>query len=148
MYIPKFFELYEFLPKDFYNKWYPISGNRLWQLLDIKLLVTCDRLRRRYGKVEINNWYWKKDGQRYNQWSGLRTPDSPYGTALSQHRFGRAGDLKFYNVTAEEIRDDIKTNPFHEDFIYITGLEERVSWLHIDFRNWEKKKNGLYLFRG
>ena len=31
----------------------------------------------------------------------------------------------------------------HEDFKYITCIEDKVSWLHFDVRNWNKKEDGI-----
>jgi len=46
----------------------------------------------------------------------------------------------------EEIRNDIINNPFHKDFKYIKGIELDVTWLHLDYRNWDKLNEGLFLF--
>ena len=144
MYQPLHFELYELLPRGFYTKWYPKRENKLWQLFDSGILITIDKLRRRYGKIYINDWYW--NGKDFSQWRGLRTFESPYGTELSQHRFCRAVDLIMWEVLAEKVRKDIIADPFCDDFLHIIGIEKDVSWLHIDTRNWNKTKYGLYLF--
>jgi len=66
-------------------------------------------------------------------WSGLRTPDSPYYSETSQHSLGKAFDVVFKYVQAEEVREFILNN--RDLFPYVTGLELDVSWLHFDVRN-------------
>jgi hypothetical protein len=111
-------------------------GQRAWELLDNRLLWTLDRLRMRYGSMTVNNWKWGKD----RQWSGLRTPASPWYSTYSQHSFGRAADCLFADYTAEQVRQDILDNPDDEDFKYINSIELGVSWLHFDIRNCDRIK--------
>lgn len=125
---------------------YDIRGEKSWQLFDSRLLETIDMLRDKYGKTTINDWSWGGT----SHWRGLRTADSKYYSAYSQHSFGRAADLIFNDVTAESVRQDILANPNDPVFKYINSFEEGTSWLHIDVRNvdriltfpipWSKKK--------
>jgi len=123
------FAIHELVPRKVYED----RGEKAWQLLDLRLLVTLDRLRKRYGSITINNWYWGGD----REWSGLRTPDSPYYSAYSQHTFGRAADCLF-TIPSENIRQDILADPTHRDFELIGSLELGVSWLHFDVRNCDR----------
>jgi len=128
-YTTKFFKLYELVPKATYE----LLKNRpwvIWQLFDERILYSADRIRKRYGKMLANTWYWG-GGHQYRGW---RPPDCGVGAVYSQHRFGRAIDLEPIEVTAEEIRQDIKKG---ENFRYITCIEENVPWLHIDVRNYK-----------
>jgi len=113
------------------QKVYADRGHKAWELIDVRLLKTIDRLRNRYGSMKINDWQWQ--GNR--EWSGLRTPNSPYYSPYSQHTFGRACDIIFSDITAEEVRQDILADMNHKDFKLIYSLELDVSWLHIDCRN-------------
>jgi hypothetical protein len=106
-------------------------GEKSWQLLDDRLLMSLDWLRNRYGACTVNNY--RSGGDR--KWSGLRTQNSPWYSPYSQHSFGRAADCIFKHVTAEEVRSDILREEFDVDFQYITSFEEDTSWLHIDVRN-------------
>jgi len=126
------FEIHELVSRRIYED----HGELAWELLDDRLLITIDRLRERYGKTTINNYHW--GGNR--QWSGLRTPDSPYYTPYSQHTFGRAADCLFRDYTAQAVRTHILNNPGHTDFMYITSVERGTSWLHIDTRNCNRIK--------
>jgi hypothetical protein len=142
MYIPKYFKLYELLPKEFYegNKH---KGDRLWAMFDDRILYTQDRLRLRYGPMICNDWHWGG----YNQYRGWRPFDCKIGAYLSQHKFARAIDSRSTKVSSEEIRKDIRSNIWHEDFKYITCIEDGVSWLHISCQNWDKKEKGLLIIR-
>lgn len=127
MYTTKWFKIQELVSPQAYKD----RGDKAWQLLDDRMLMTIDRLREKYGSMTINNWSYGGD----REWSGLRTPDSPYYSKYSQHSFGKAFDIIFKHVTAEQVRQDILANPDKFEFEYINSLELGVSWLHIDSRN-------------
>jgi len=127
MYRCNHFQLHELLPPDIYYA----RGDAGWQLLDERLLRAIDALRDRYGPMTVNDWYW--GGER--EWSGLRTPDSPYYSPTSQHTYGRATDNLFANYTAEQVRAEILEHPDEPAHKRINSLELDVSWLHIDVRN-------------
>ena len=130
MYTPKHFAVHELVPQDVYNKW----GDKSLMFLDDRILMNADTLRDRYGRITINNWYWGGD----RQWSGLRTEGCSYGSQYSQHRFGRALDHVFIEVTAEEVRQDVLKNP--DLFPFITSMELNTSWAHFDCRNCKRIK--------
>ena len=127
----KHFAIHELIPPKAYSRF----GNRGWMLLDPSLIELVDALRGRYGSATINNYKWKGlEGSR--QWSGLRTSDSPWYSQYSQHSFGRAADIIFRDMTAEEVRQDIIANP--DEFLKISPsitLELDVDWTHVDVRN-------------
>lgn len=130
MYKCKHFSIHELVPPQVYKD----RGEFAWELLDDRLLITIDALRSRYGTMTINNY--KLGGER--EWSGLRTPDSPFYREYSQHTFGRAADSIFHLVPVEHVRHDIQENP--QMFPFINSLELNTSWLHIDVRNCERIK--------
>ena len=127
---PEFFKAHEFLPPDSYTRY----GERGFFLIDDRLLRLCDALRDEFGPAKINDY--KYGGKR--KWSGLRTSDSPYYSTHSQHTFGRAVDILFKQISAEDVREQIKTYP---NMWLLAGgvksitLEEGTSWLHVDIRN-------------
>jgi len=123
----KHFKIYELVDPDTYG----LRGERAWELLDNRLLITLDALRVKFGKMTINNY--KFGGER--KWSGLRTPDSPWYSTYSQHTYGRAADIIFEDYTADQIRKQILDNPDSPAYDYITAMEEDTSWVHIDMRN-------------
>jgi hypothetical protein len=125
MYVPKHFALHELVPRHVFTE----RGEFSWELLDPRALRTLDALRSRFGSITVNNWRW--GGSR--EWSGLRTELSPCGTQYSQHRFGRAFDCIFADISAEEVREFIRANP--EIYPEICSIELDTSWLHFDVRN-------------
>jgi len=137
MFIPDSFELYELFPRYFYNL--HRAEQKLWGVFDDRLLYSMDRLRKRYGPLVANDWYW---GGR-NQFRGWRPTDCDVGAEFSQHKYGRGVDLEPVKVSVDQIRADISGNPFCEDFKFITCVEMDVSWLHIDVRNHDKAKHGI-----
>lgn len=132
MYKCKHFSIHELVPPNVFND----RKEKAWELLDERLLITLDKLRERYGSITVNNYYWGKE----REWSGLRTPDSPYYSPFSQHTFGRAADCLFANKSAEEVRQEILASPSDPDFELIGSVELGVSWLHFDVRNCERIK--------
>ena len=139
-YIPKHFKIQELVDRETYNKY----GERSIQFMDARIVRTADKIREYFGKsMTINNWLW--DGDR--EWSGLRTPKSPYYSTHSQHSFGRAIDFLIKGVSAEEVRAEILKKPWHNAFKYITTLEDDVDWVHADTRAYGKNKNGIFLFK-
>lgn len=125
MYKCEYFMLQELVPKHVYKD----RGQKAWELLDDRALRTLDGLRRMFGVTVVNNWHGGGD----RQWSGLRTPESPYGSQYSQHRLGQAFDCIFAEKSAEEVREYILSH--QHEFPYIRGIELGVSWLHFDVGN-------------
>ena len=96
----------------------------LWRLFDEGLLRSIDELRDKFGSCTINDWH---RGGNFN-WSGLRTPLSPWYSEGSRHSVGGAFDLKFKNFTADQIRDSLRS-------VCPSGIkriELGTSWVHVD----------------
>ena len=123
------FYLDEYIPRQLYQK-YQDKPHLLIGLLDKRLIFADQKLRDHFGPVTINNWM--SGGPR--QWSGIRTPESPEFSAMSQHTFGRASDKLFANATASEVRAYIR---LHWRELEITCIEDNVSWVHSDVRYWQ-----------
>ncbi|MGB3211202.1 MAG: hypothetical protein WBB19_10895 [Desulforhopalus sp.] len=142
-YIPKYFKPHELVDPVVYEA---LAANtlKICRLFDNRVLVTADALRRRFGPMRINDWFW--GGRRKD--SGYRSADSGIGALWSEHKFGRALDPLFTDCEAEYVRQEILRDPFHPDFKYITCLEmtisgKPISWLHFATRNWDKRENGI-----
>jgi len=116
----------EYVPVVLYER-YP--ENVLKGFIDERLVLSDQKLRDRYGRVTINNWF--VGGNRNH--SGIRTPDSKYYSSGSQHSWGRASDKIFDDVYAEEVQNDIQKNELWK-MLGIFGLEIGVSWVHTDVR--------------
>lgn len=124
------FSLSEFVSPAIYKKWGVAS---LW-FLDKRLFPLAQFIRDRHGSTTINGTL---NGHTYTQ-SGFREPGSKTGAKLSQHRFGRALDLKFSDATIQEVYDDIVNNfDLYKKFGLTTveNINFTKTWLHIDLRN-------------
>ena len=135
-YRPRFFQIHELVHPDINVKY----GQRAFGFLDAEMLWTIDNLRLRFGVCHINGRY---KGHIYTE-SGLRKFDTTTGAKMSLHKFGRAFDLKFTAYSAEEIRQDMVTNPNLDCYKYITRCEKGTSWLHID--NFNIFSHGIMFF--
>lgn len=150
MYECEHFKIQELVPKSFYDNF---PEWKLWMLFDNRMLYTIDRMRDVYGSCTINNWLWHGN----LDYCGFRPINIDVQTekssldinnfSLSQHCFGRAFDLHFSRYTAQQVNSDIVKNLWAEEFKYITRIEERVSWNHIDCGNHDKENLGIYVFR-
>lgn len=107
-------------------------GEAAWELLDPAALVTLDALRTHFGPIVVNNWH---DGGAYKE-SGLRSFTSTTGAVWSQHRYGRAFDVKAAQATPQEVYEYILAHP--DSFPHLSTLEDiryTATWVHFDVRN-------------
>jgi|TARA_Y100000310_G_scaffold191970_1_gene191906 hypothetical protein len=131
------FKIYELVPPGVYR----IRGEKAWELLDDRALITLDMLRDNHGKITVNDWFW---GGNY-KYSGYRPKDCKEGSKLSQHRMGRAFDLKFIQSHITIVRNDILNNP--RKYPEITAVELNTpTWLHFDVRNYDTSQ-GILTFK-
>ena len=86
IYAPNFV-IQEFVPKEIYD----IHFDNSIRLIDERIIILAQLFRTRYGAITINNWH---NGGQYHE-SGLRLFSTPTGAKYSQHKYGRAVDLKF-----------------------------------------------------
>lgn len=124
----KHFKIYELVPPKTYTKY----GEKAWWFIDPNLIKLIDAMRDEFGSATINSYKW--GGNR--SWSGLRTSDSPYYSPYSQHSFGRAADILFDDINADEVRKAMTEQP--EKWLAICPsitLEDGVTWTHVDVRN-------------
>ena len=128
------FHLDEFIPKALYES---KASWKLLYLLDNRIINVAQFLRNRYGAATINNWAVGGD----RNCSGFRYYSEEckqYYSLTSQHSHGRAVDIIFKNISAAEIRKDIKEHNHLKDMLLNLGarrIEDGVSWLHIDAAN-------------
>lgn len=124
----QYFKLQELVHPNIYSKW----GDRAWEFLDPRILQSADQLREYFGPITINDWH--TGGEHVD--SGLREWGSTTGALWSQHKFGRALDLKFKTTTPIGAASIIQSQPLR--FPMITTIEDvakTITWLHIDCRN-------------
>jgi hypothetical protein len=138
MYRCQHFDVRELVPEETYR----VMGYKAWWLLDTRLLITLDALRERFGPVIVNTWWSLRlvDAYGHRNQSGFRTRGH-YSSMVkflrshSQHKYGRAVDCLFADVSVGGVREFIVANP--DVFPLITAVEKDVPWLHIDVRNCE-----------
>jgi hypothetical protein len=145
-YRPKYFALNEVV----YPGAIQARGEQAWQLMDDRILRGADWLREKFGPCVING---KFGGKGFTE-SGLRDPFTNTGAKFSQHKFGRALDLKFMKVTCTEVYDYIIRNPTEARANGITTVEDirdtKGQWLHVDCRLLPETFpiNGILVVRG
>ncbi len=140
MKISEHFHIEEFVPQNVFKTWQIKS---LW-FIDRRIIVLAEFIRRRFDKeVTINNRF---EGGVYDQ-SGFRLPSTNVGAVLSQHKFGRAIDIKIPDLGddfAEIVRDDIRNNFDEYNKNHLTTIEsDTPSWVHCDIR--ETLLNKLFI---
>lgn len=140
IYKPKNFRIEELVPEDVYN----LRGDKSWELLNPRMLVSVQELREYLNKpVILNNW--DNDGDRHNQ--VFRTADYYDRLSFSQHLLGNAADPFVPGVEAEELRQIVISRKKKGKLEYVTGMEDGVNWLHIDCRATDRlNKDGLFIF--
>lgn len=127
-YRPEFFRIEELVPPGVHAA----RGARAWELLQVPALVTLDQLRRKFGRLVVNDWH---AGGKFKE-SGLREFGAATGAKYSQHKFGGGFDVKPRDATVVEMFDYIRANP--AQFPHLTTLEDVAftpTWLHFDVRN-------------
>lgn len=146
MYIPKYFEAFELVDKDTFEK-FQNHPEVIFKMFDDGLLQFADLIKEHYNKttVTINNWYW---GGAF-QWSGLRTPESPDYSKGSMHSVGKALDLKFPKIDVAAVRRDLMDGKIDCKGL-ITRVEiphdnRKMGWLHVDTK--PTNKEGIYFFK-
>lgn len=132
----KHFKIQELVPVAVHLKY----GDRAWQFLDPDLCRLIDLMRERYGMAFIN-----RPDKGVDQ-RGLRTEDGISDPSIiSMHYQGKAADKTYPGSPAEEIRQDLYKmfspdgTPGSEPIAQLLrGVEDGVSWVHVDVRNSEK----------
>lgn len=125
------FYLQEFIDPDTYKRF----GNSSIWFIDRKIINLAQFIRERLGKpCTINNW---SSGGKY-QYSGFDPPGGfRKATSLSQHRFGRAMDLKVKGISPDEVREELITNFEIYERFGLGAIEDGAfapTWCHIDVR--------------
>lgn len=118
------FKLIEFIDPHTYNKY---GDSSVW-FIDPQIIQVAQFIRTRFNRaITINGGGYK--------YSGFRPPQCKIGAKLSQHRFGRAIDIKIDNMP--EIYTDIVTNPelyIKVGLTTVENIEATPTWLHLDCR--------------
>lgn len=130
------FDLREFVPKSIYD----MFGERAVQFVDKRIVDVVQLLRDLTGKpIVVNNWH---TGGQYSE-SGYRVPDTKTGAKYSQHKFGRAADVKVEGMTPKEVVALIIKNEKVFMGFGLTTIENTdatPTWTHLDCRQTNKTK--------
>jgi hypothetical protein len=146
VYVPKYFKVEEFFPQSLEHL---LDDDLIWLYIDSRVLVTADRLREKYGTAIMNTWAFStrmRETYGTHQFRGWRPRNCEVGAELSQHKLGCAADMGFVHVSAEKVRQDLLSNPFHPVFRYITAVEMNTSWFHFSVQPHDKANNGVLQF--
>ena len=128
---PKHFKLAELVDPRFLDlKTFTPGSENVWRLLDTRLMILLDDLRDRYGPLTINNW---AGGGNFKE-SGLRWWETSTGATWSDHKFGRAADIRSAYVAAEEILEDIKTAKYTHPLLSVVE-SDTPTWVHVGVAN-------------
>lgn len=122
----KYFKESEFLPDGFND----------FSVMDSKIIEMADEVRELVGlPMTING-----SGRQYCGW---RPKECKVGAKNSYHKKGMAVDLHCAGMKADDVRILIKKAIGLGQLKYIGGVEEDVSWIHIDCR---PRINGKVLY--
>jgi hypothetical protein len=130
--VAKNFILQEFIDPEIYQ----LMGDKSIELIDTRIIDIAQAIRDHFNlPCIINNWH---EGGGYKE-SGLRKFLSKTGAAFSQHKFGRAIDIKIEGVTDyDSVRSEILKKDEFAGYFRLKGLTVMESgtptWLHIDCR--------------
>jgi hypothetical protein len=130
--VSKNFKLDEFIHPDIYN----IYKSQSIKFIDVRLITIAQEIREDLGlPLTINTWY---NGGGFKN-SGLRKFDSTTGAKMSQHKFGRAIDLKCSKCDALKIAEVILNNKEKYLKLGVGRLENPAitkTWLHVDLASY------------
>jgi hypothetical protein len=127
--LTKNFIIQEFVTPEIYKRF---GENSIW-FVDKRIINVAQYLRETLNvPATINNWH---TGGQYKE-SCLRDFQTSTGAKFSQHKYGRAADIKFSGVKPEEVRDYIRKNFAVLLAMGLTTIEKDTpTWVHIDCRN-------------
>lgn len=146
MYKCKYFGIKELVHPDLYAM-FSNHEDLLWKMFDENLLRGIDWFRENYGVCYINTWSLSPEVQsKYGlrRFSGLRLQGLDYYSKGSMHSVAKAADMIFANISAADVRADIRNNK-KSIVPYITRIEDDVTWTHIDTKPTGLKE--VYFFK-
>jgi hypothetical protein len=123
--MPTYFHVSELVPPTLFGKY---GEKRSWNFVNKRAFDNLVKFRKYVGHSFIINSY-NNGGPR--EWSGLRTPDSPFYSQTSQHSFANAYDIQCPDLKPKELQDIVQQ--VYADY-EIGGLELASTWTHIDWR--------------
>lgn len=112
---------------------YELLGDQAMKLLDIRLKMTIDSIRKKLGyPMVVNDWSFSRKGS--FQKRCFRTQKSTTGAKAGSHFRGMGVDFDCYKkgvmIPAERIRKLIYKHI--DQFPYIRCIETDINWVHVD----------------
>jgi len=127
------FNIKEFVSKATWKK----HGRKSIRFIDPKIIAIAQLLRDlTIAPVTINNWSFQVNSHNY-QYSGYRAPDVKIGAKESQHRFGRAIDVKVEGMKIADVYEMVLAHISEFKKAGLTTIEDishTPTWLHLDCR--------------
>ena len=95
-----------------------------------------------WKSMTINNWWDANESEQdalpsERQYSGFREPSCTIGGTLSQHRFGRAIDIRIVGLTPQEVYTAIlaaKEKFMAAGLTTLEDIRDTPTWNHLDIR--------------
>ena len=139
----KYFDCREFVDA---RTWGVLGAKAAW-LIDPKIVAICDLIREKTGvPVTVNNWHM---GGNYDS-SGYRAIWDNTGGKLSQHRCGRASDVKVKGFIPLRVFQLIQANKAEFEAAGLTTMEDlrfTPTWTHLDCRPRLEDKTGILIVK-
>lgn len=137
------FDIREFVPEATWKR----HGRKSIRFIDPKVIAIAQHLRDlTNAPVVINNW------DNYSlvkyEFSGYRPPTTRIGAKESQHRFGRAIDVKVGGMKTRDVYNLVMAHSGEFLKLGLTTIEDvefTPTWLHLDCRNIGDKKELLII---
>ena len=143
-----YFKIQELVSRSVYKKY----GEKCWEFIDDKLIITIDSLREFFEKpITINNWLWngnlEQRGLRTNIDEIVLSKTNSGKVYVSQHCLGKAVDFNVKGIESKDVFNIILQNK--DKFPYIRRIEDikdTPTWVHIDIAN--TSKHDIVIFSG
>ena len=135
----KYFKAQEFVSPKIYD----IFGELSWNFISPVMVEAANFIRDKAGVMVLIN------GVNY-QYSGYREYDCPIGAKYSEHKFGRAIDIKLKYMTGRDIFNFVMK--FEDELIAIgvTRIEDpeyTKTWLHLDCKPGGLVNGRIHVFK-
>ena len=118
-------------------------GEGCWAFFPQESLYMLHGIREYFSvPVTVNNWL---SGGPF-QYRGYRGPSCGIGAISSYHKGGRAFDFDVKDMTAEEVRTEIKMHQDDPLLLLIQRMENKVTWCHVDNGTLKAGQQRIYIF--
>ena len=136
--ISKDFYITEFVSKNIFDTY----GQKSMWFVDPRIITLAQFTRDTFGKpLTINDWWDDEPNETVlpneRRYSGFREPSCTIGGKLSQHRYGRAIDIKITGLTPQEIYAHVLANKklfMDAGLTTLEDIRDTPTWNHLDLR--------------